>query len=206
MPDSTTLNRRVQLIRWPRESPLTVLEDFVLRVLEDGLASSDADIARILCLREVEVTAIMRSAGLKRRVSGSPSSRSLRSGHDRKQPDYLALGGEDVAFPPKSINLADSEWAAIDKLEETHGKAVVTEKLPGEQREWVQKHGARVFKLPISARRSPDGSWVFRCRGTDIPSALSWELEGTLPSNPKGPSTRGHSTGKEPRRRGRRRA
>lgn len=71
------------ILCWNRK--FTLLEDFVLKVLEENDARADATIAQILCLNVADIPDIVGSDRLKECVQGDDSRRTLMSGFTRKE-------------------------------------------------------------------------------------------------------------------------
>ncbi|MGR3913471.1 MAG: hypothetical protein OD918_02925 [Gammaproteobacteria bacterium] len=67
------------------KTKFTLLEDFVLKILEKNVAHDDAEIAAILCLNAADIPDIVGSDRLKESVQGDASRRTLMSGFTRME-------------------------------------------------------------------------------------------------------------------------
>lgn len=195
-PSAVLLGRgeaEVRMFRWEQEKKFTVLEDFVLKVIERGLGNSDEEIARVLCLEAKDIAVIVKDGMLNGEIEGDASHRSLPKEFTRQAPDGIALetGGKP---PPREIEGEDSARAGVIELADTFGRFVKPNDLPKKRKEWAaKKTRARLFALPVEAFRYKDNAWVFLCGGQLVPVVLNDSLskldafknigEKTAPSN-----------------------
>ncbi len=83
---SQTADKKYILIR---NIKFTLLEDFILRVLEEKQGCSDKEIANTLCMQPDEIEIIIDDDGLKGLVQGDFSRRTLKEGFTREQFNFV---------------------------------------------------------------------------------------------------------------------
>ena len=161
----------VRMFRWEQKKKFTVLEDFVLKVIERGLGNSDEEIARVLCLETKDIAVIVEDNILKDEIEGDASHRSLPDNFTRRLPDGIALDSKGKTLPPK-IEGSDSVRAEVIKLADTFGYSVKLGNLPQKRRQWMREKRARLFTLPVKAFHYKDETWVFLCGEKRVPPIL----------------------------------
>ena len=177
-PSAVLLGRgeaEVRMFRWKQAKKFTVLEDFVLKVIERGLGNSDEEIARVLCLEAEDIAVIVKDGMLNGEIEGDASHRSLPKEFTRQALDGIALetGGKN---PPPEVEGGDSARAGVIELADTFGRFVKPSNLPKKREEWVKRMRARLFALPMEAFRHKDNTWGFLCGGQLVPAVLNDSL------------------------------
>ena len=178
-PSAVLLGRgeaEVSMFRWPQEKKFTVLEDFVLKVIESGLGNSDEEIARALCLEPADIALIVEDGFLKEEIESDDSRRSLPDNFTRRAPDGVALVDPKGKNPPSEIEGGDSALADVIKLADASGHPANWNGLSKERRKWMKEARASIFALSIDAFRYNDKKCLFFCGGQPVPPVLNEPL------------------------------
>lgn len=145
----TRSNRPVVFFHWRKDKEFTVLEEFVLRVIEEQDALSDKEIADILCLEEEDITVIIEHIETEYPgdIQGDPSRRTLREGFSRKLPDCFAVEIKGDAAP--KFDFLDSSGEFADFLAQFKDN-IVKPKLAKNQEKFRQDNKAEVYLMDLS--------------------------------------------------------
>ena len=183
--------REILIFRWPRKKEFTVLEDFILRVIESKSGCSDKEIARVLCLDEEDVAVVLDDNDALDGVQGDASRRTLADSFSRNEPDGIAVaapegqGGKNKNKykPPQEIPEAGEDVVALlEKAQRADGA-----KISSEQLKWRNARKARVYRLAVTV--TDNGSKRdFRCGGGEIPPSMLKVLGGFFPRKGKKPA------------------
>lgn len=177
-----TRTRDILLFRW---AEFTVLEDFILRVIESKGGCSDKEIANVLCLAAEDVTITIDGSKAFVNVQGDKSRRTLADTSSRKEPDGIAVvafqGGQNGDKPPKALQA--EEDADIAKLLSKAPDADDAD-LSHEQRKWRDAKKARVYRLAVTVTDRKDKR-IYRCGDDEIPPSMLQALGGFFPRKDK---------------------
>ena len=160
----------VHVYRQPRDKQFTVLEDFVLRVLEQGLGKSDEEIAQILCLEAADIDSIIASDALKTEVEGDASRRSLPDNFTRQDPDDIDLGEQSSKERVEVRGNGTNKKKVVEWAEEFGRWAK-----PGKSKQG-EPDPAGYFSVQLEAFRYNDGEMVFLSNRQAVPSILKHPL------------------------------
>lgn len=164
----------INLFRWPKSKEFTILEDFVLKVIERNLGNSDEEIAYILCLEPQDIQSIISDVGLKGEIQGDSSRRTLPDDFTRKTLDGIAFAKEKK-IPPPEITGEEQLRAEALELISTFGRNVGRKGVSKARKDWMQKNSVCSFSLPLLAFCYSE-QWIFLCGGQPIPQILSIPL------------------------------
>lgn len=167
------------VFRWARKR-FTVLEDFILRVIEDKGGCSDQEIADVLCLDKEDIAVVLDDIAEMKCVQGDDSHRTLADGFTREQPDGIAVvawqwGKNKKSPPPKEGAEFDADADIIALL----GKAPRARDadLSDKQSQWREDKQAKMYRLTVTVtgdKDKPDYHW----RKTKIPPSMLKVLGG----------------------------
>ena len=180
--------RIVAFFRWQRKKDFTVLEDFILRVIELKGPCSDSEIAKILCLEEFDISIILDSKdGYKYAgdIQGDKSRRSLCDGFSRDLSDGIAM----VTEQSKKIIEIDNEKEEIADLEEICSfleektEKNVNDKFSKEINKFRKEKNAKVYCLKISYLYNAQEA-DYRCGDVAVPQVAHKYMDKILQKNP----------------------
>ena len=178
--------REILLFRWPRKKEFTVLEDFILRVIESKSGCSDKEIARVLCLDEEDVAAVLDGNDALDGVQGDASRRTLADSFSRNEPDGIAVaapegqGRKNKYKQPQEIPEAGEDAVALLEKAQRADDA----KLSSEQLKWRNTRKAQVYRLTVTVTDNGDKR-DFRCGDDKIPPSMLKVLGGFFPRKGK---------------------
>ncbi len=175
--------RNVKFFRWEKAKEFTVMEDFVLQILEQKGALSDAEIARILCLDEGDVADIVGDLhkAYSDDVQGDDSRRSLCDGFSRKLPDGIAVAAGNSA--PMEMD-DDEKTTMTDFLGKCAGTAE-NAKLNSRCEKFQKEKRAKIYSLKMSFNFNDKENPGFRCGDICLPEDAHNALKRLLFPKPK---------------------
>ena len=165
----------IRLFLWPKERQFTVLEDFILKVIENDLGSSDEEIAHVLCLEPRDVGFIINYGDLKKAIEEDSSHRVLRNGFAREMLDGIAFVDEDETPPPEIEGGNKNRKELLEWMYEL-GRSTGRTDQSKERKIWMEENSARIIVLTISVFYYNNEQKIFSCDGKLVPSLLKRKL------------------------------
>lgn len=179
--------RSVIFFRWKKKKEFTVLEDFVVQILEQKGALSDAEIARILCLEEGDVADIIDDSRNEYEddIQGDESRRSLCDGFSRELPDGIAVavggkGKDKSKDEPIEIDNTEGAMAAfLDRCSGTEKNNRLNSDFK-KFRKFRKEKNAKTYELKISYNFNDSANPDFRYNEIPLPEQAHKEMRKLL--------------------------
>lgn len=177
--------RQVEFFHWRQQKKYTVLEDFVLRILEKKGGCADSEIAKILCLEESDIAIIMRYLEKEApdAVQGGPSRRSLCDNFSWNMPDGFAIAVGKKSKFKEIANITYDQSKEITKFLNQFRDRVES---GGKYEKFRQDNKAERYVLKISFYPNIEDT-EFHCDGIVVPVILKYDMKKFLLPNKKSP-------------------
>lgn len=176
---SSRSQRDVEFFCWPQKKEYTVLEDFIVRILEKG-ACADSKIAEILCLEEPDIAIVMHDLEEEYSgdVQGDSSLRSLCDNFSRSLPVGVAIAVGKQLKEIEKITAHQSE-EIVKFFDQFHDRIESN----GRHEKFRKEHGAKRYVLKISFyhdRKDTEFHLADMMDDIKIPEVLAHNMERLL--------------------------